>query len=104
MAGTLLFAGASLGAGLVPAYWAVLPLMLVAGAAWVAAISTFNVSAQRAAPGWVRSRVIASYQVTYMGSLAVGSVLWGLLADRVGAGGSSAPARAPAPSVPSMMP
>jgi quinol monooxygenase YgiN len=68
----------------------VLPLMLVAGAAWVAAISTFNVSAQRAAPGWVRGRVIASYRVTYMGSMAVGSVLWGLLADRVGAGAALA--------------
>jgi hypothetical protein len=40
VAGTLLFAGASLRAGLVPAYWAVLALMLVAGAAWVSAIST----------------------------------------------------------------
>jgi MFS family permease len=86
VAGALLFAAVSLGAGLVPAYWAELPLMVAAGVAWVAAISTFNVSAQRAAPGWVRGRVIASYQVTYMGSFAVGSLLWGLLADRVGVG------------------
>jgi MFS family permease len=82
--GTLLFAAASLGAGLTPSYWAVLPLMPVAGAAWVAAISTFNVSAQRAAPAWVRGRVIASYQVTYMGSMALGSAAWGILANRLG--------------------
>jgi MFS family permease len=94
LAGTQLFAGASLGAGLLPDYLAVLPLMLVAGAAWVAAISTFNVSAQRAAPGWVRGRVIASYQVTYMGSMAVGSAVWGLLASRVGAGPALAMAAA----------
>jgi MFS family permease len=84
VAGSLLFAAASLGAGLAPSYWAVLPMMLVAGAAWVAAISTFNVSAQRAAPAWVRGRVIASYQVTYMGSLALGSAAWGVLAGRLG--------------------
>ncbi|MDQ6899944.1 MAG: MFS transporter [Candidatus Dormibacteraeota bacterium] len=82
--GTALFAAASLGVGLTPNYWALLPMMLVAGAAWVAAISTFNVSAQRAAPAWVRGRVIASYQVTYMGSMALGSAAWGTLANRLG--------------------
>jgi MFS family permease len=82
--GAVLFAAASLAAGLIPNYWAVLPTMLVAGAAWVAAISTFNVSAQRAAPAWVRGRVIASYQVTYMGSMALGSAAWGVLANRLG--------------------
>jgi MFS family permease len=84
VAGTLLFAAASLGAGLASSYWAVPPMMLAAGAAWVAAISTFNVSAQRAAPAWVRGRVIAAYQVTYMGSMALGSAAWGVLAGRLG--------------------
>jgi MFS family permease len=82
--GTALFAAASLGAALAPAYWAVLPMMLAAGVAWVATISTLNVSAQKAAPAWVRGRVIASYQLTYMGSMALGSAAWGLLAGRLG--------------------
>lgn len=59
-------------------------MMLAAGAAWVATISTFNVSAQRAAPAWVRGRVIASYQLTYKGSMALRSAAWGILAGRLG--------------------
>ncbi|HXM55171.1 MAG TPA: MFS transporter [Candidatus Dormibacteraeota bacterium] len=83
---TLLFSAVALALGFASSYWLALGLMLGAGVSWVCAISTFNVSAQRAAPRWVRGRVLASYQVAYMGSMAVGSAAWGAVADRLGAG------------------
>jgi len=82
----LAFGAVTLALGQLPPYAIGMALMLVAGASWVCALSTFNVSAQRAAPRWVRGRVMASYQVAYMGAMAVGSTLWGAIATRAGVG------------------
>ena len=49
--------------------------MLLYGAAWLAAGSTLQVSAQLAAPGWVRARAIAIYQLSFFGAMALGSAL-----------------------------
>lgn len=57
---------------------------LVAGACWIAAISTFNVSAQLALPDWVRGRGLAIYVTVFFGALTVGSALWGEIAARLG--------------------
>jgi MFS family permease len=84
VAASFVFAAVSALVSVVPAYWVAVLLMPAAGMAWVCALSTFNVSAQLAAPGWVRGRVLASYQVTQMGSLAVGSAIWGGVATRLG--------------------
>jgi MFS family permease len=81
---TLAFAATSVSVALVPHYWIALAMMPAAGMAWVCAMSTFNVAAQLAAPEWVRGRVLASYQVTHMGSLAIGSAIWGTFATRLG--------------------
>jgi MFS family permease len=80
----LAFAAVTLSTAVVPTYGAALALMAAAGVGWVWAISTFNICAQHAAPEWARGRVLASYQVTYMGSMAVGSALWGTVASRFG--------------------
>jgi MFS family permease len=84
VAASFVFAAVSALVPVVPAYWVAVLLMPGAGWAWVCALSTFNVSAQLAAPAWVRGRVLASYQVTQMGSLAVGSAVWGGVATRLG--------------------
>jgi MFS family permease len=57
---------------------------LVAGACWIAAISTFNVSAQLALPDWVRGRGLAIYVTVFFGALTVGSALWGEIAVHLG--------------------
>jgi MFS family permease/quinol monooxygenase YgiN len=57
---------------------------LVAGACWIAAISTFNVSAQLALPDWVRGRGLAIYVTVFFGALTIGSALWGEIAARLG--------------------
>ena len=49
----------------------------LAGATWIAALSSFNVSAQMSLPDWVRARGLAIYNAVFFGSLALGSALWG---------------------------
>lgn len=58
--------------------------MLAAGAGWVLALSTFNVTVQLAAPRWVVARALALYQMAAFGGLAGGSWLWGALAEASG--------------------
>jgi MFS family permease len=84
LAGSFVFMTASLGVAVVPVYAVAVVLMFGAGTAWVASMSTFNVAIQRAAPEWVRGRVLAAWMVTHMGSLAVGSAVWGVVATRAG--------------------
>jgi predicted MFS family arabinose efflux permease len=56
----------------------------IAGASWIAAISTLNVSAQIALPDWVRARGLAVFICVFFGALTLGSVVWGAVADRWG--------------------
>lgn len=53
---------------------------IVAGAAWIFAVATLNVSAQLALPDWVRGRGLAMYMTVMFGALTLGSALWGQLA------------------------
>ena len=61
------------------------PLALVAGAvagcSWIAVLSTLNVSAQRALPGWVRGRGLAAYATVMFGAMTAGSLVWGEIAS-----------------------
>lgn len=64
--------------------WAVLPLLLVSGAAWIATLTTLNASAQLSLAHWVRARGMSVYLLVFMGSQALGSFLWGLAASHLG--------------------
>jgi MFS family permease len=69
----------------VSTYQAVTMLVLiVAGASWVLAISTFNVAVQLAAPRWVVARALSLYQMAVFGGMAAGSWLWGVVAENEG--------------------
>ena len=72
-------------AGAVPAvsdsFHLIAACMIVAGWAWLACLSTFNISAQFAIAEWVKSRGLAMYQIAFFGSLALGSMLWGHIAE-----------------------
>ena len=59
------------------------PGLLLAGAAWVLALSNFNVSTQLATPRWVVGRALAIYQTLAFGGMAVGAWVWGNLAETV---------------------
>jgi MFS family permease len=62
------------------------PVILVSGAAWVLFISLINALVQNLAPEWVQARVLAIFSLVYMGSFALGSAVWGGLAQRRGIG------------------
>src|SRR6202163_2425693 len=58
--------------------------MLATGVAWISILSALQVTAQMTLPGWVRARGLASFFVVFMGGMALGSILWGQVATRVG--------------------
>jgi MFS family permease len=57
---------------------------LIAGLAWIAVLATLNVSAQVALPEWVRGRGLAAYVTVFFGTMSIGSVVWGFIANRMG--------------------
>jgi MFS family permease len=57
---------------------------VIAGMCWIAVLASLNVSAQLALPDWVRGRGLAMYVTVFFGTMTLGSVLWGALANEVG--------------------
>ncbi|EHB58444.1 protein of unknown function DUF894 DitE [Mycolicibacterium rhodesiae JS60] len=64
--------------------WAAVPLLLLTGVAWIAALTTLTVAAQLLLPQWVRARGLAVFLVVLIGAQALGALLWGVLATRFG--------------------
>ncbi len=58
--------------------------MLATGVAWISILSALQVSAQLTLPPWVRARGLAAFVVVFMGGMALGSILWGQVATRIG--------------------
>lgn len=81
---SVLYAAILVGLALIRSFALACPIMLLAGMAWIAVMSSLNVAAQSAAPGWVKARALSLYLLTFYGCMALGSVLWGYLADQVG--------------------
>lgn len=55
--------------------------MTVSGIAWISVLASLQVAAQMALPNWVRSRGLAVFMALIMGSMALGSLLWGKVAE-----------------------
>lgn len=58
--------------------------LLVPGACWVLALSLFNTTVQLSTPRWVVGRALSFYQTAAFGGIAVGSWLWGAVAETYG--------------------
>ncbi len=58
--------------------------LVVGGAVWMLAIALFNIGVQLSAPRWVAGRSLAIFQAAIAGGIAIGSWIWGHLADTVG--------------------
>jgi MFS family permease len=82
------FALALAGAGFSSGLPAAMASLFVTGAGWVLALSTFNVAVQLSAPRWVVARALALYQVAAFAGMAVGSWLWGVIAENSGVSAS----------------
>lgn len=76
-AGTAITGSSSMMAVAAPGY-------MIAGAGWVLALSTFNVSVQMSAPRWVVARAVALYQMVAFGGMAAGAWLFGWVAEHQG--------------------
>lgn len=76
-----LYAGVLLGLAWIRDFAWLLPVMLVSGLAWIAVLSSLQVAAQTAVPGWVRARALAVYILVFFGTSALGGLLWGALAS-----------------------
>jgi hypothetical protein len=80
----LALAAMTLSVAWLPYYLLWCVLLLLAGAAWLAALTQLNATAQAAVPRWVRARALAVYLLIFYGGMAAGSVLWGFVADHAG--------------------
>jgi MFS family permease len=56
-------------------------MLALGGAAWTTSNQNFQIAVQMKAPAWVRARAIAAYLLTFQGGLAIGSALWGFVAE-----------------------
>jgi MFS family permease len=61
--------------------WLIIGTLIVSGFAWTSTLSTLNTSVQLAVPAWVQARALGTYLMTFQGGMALGSVLWGALAE-----------------------
>ena len=96
VAATLLFALATAAPGFIGNMFLLMPALFLGGLAWMAVMSNLNVSAQSAAPNWVRARALAVYLLVFQGGMALGSFMWGSVAGIWGNGAALAAANAAA--------
>jgi MFS family permease len=64
-------------------FYVLVLVMLISGAAWIAVLSSLQVSAQSSVPAWVRARALSVYILVFFGTMAVGGLIWGLVANWV---------------------
>ena len=58
--------------------------LVIAGAVWMLMVALFNIGVQLSAPRWVAGRALAIFQAAIAGGIAIGSWVWGHVADSVG--------------------
>ncbi len=61
--------------------YVIIPALVFSGFVWTSTMSSLNVSVQLAVPAWVQARALGTYLMTFQGGLALGSILWGFLAE-----------------------
>lgn len=61
-----------------------IPLLLLAGIAWVAILAEINATLQLFLPAWVRARGLSVYQMVLFGSQGAGALVWGVVAEPIG--------------------
>jgi len=66
------------------ALYVMVPLIMLAGMAWSATVSTLNAAAQLSFPPAVRARTLSIYLFVMAGGYTAGSLVWGRMADAVG--------------------
>ena len=78
---SLVFAAGMIITALTQIYWVALFTFALCGSAWITVMTCAQTAAQTALPNWVRSRGLSVFLTFFMGSLAIGPVVWGGLAQ-----------------------
>jgi hypothetical protein len=63
----------------------ILPVLIGAGYCWTSTMASLNTSVQVSVPAWVQARALGTYLMSFQGGLALGSVVWGGIAQAKGA-------------------
>lgn len=58
--------------------------LAASGAAWLASVTSLNLTVQQAVPRWVLSRALGSYLMVFQASVVLGGLVWGAIADIIG--------------------
>lgn len=82
--GTIIFAAVIAVLATVHIFALLSVVMIFGGIAWMALMSSFNMSVQALVPAWVRARALSIYLLVFFGGMALGSAFWGAVATRVG--------------------
>ena len=64
-----------------PSPWIIIPVLVFSGSAWTSSMSTINTSVQLSVPPWITARALGMYLMTFQGGMALGSILWGFVAE-----------------------
>jgi MFS family permease len=84
ISGTCIFAAATATLATLHIFPLLCVAMIFAGIAWMALMSSLNISVQGLVPAWVRARVLAIYLLVFFGGMALGSAFWGTVATHIG--------------------
>jgi predicted MFS family arabinose efflux permease len=83
-AATVFFAISTLSLALLQSVPLLLIALAVGGIGWMVAMSTFNVVVQMAAADGFKGRAVSVYYVALFGGIALGSWIWGHVAEHTG--------------------
>lgn len=75
------FALCAVVAAVSPNPWLTGAALMIGGGCWVLALSLFNITVQLSTPRWVVGRALAIYQTATFGGMALGSWVWGVVAE-----------------------
>jgi MFS family permease len=81
--GTVGFASTAIVSAFSPWLALTMAVFIIGGASWVLMLSTFNITVQLSSPKWVTGRSLAIYQMVVFGGMAIGSWMWGEIAENV---------------------
>jgi len=59
----------------------VIVTLMISGFCWTSTMASLNTSVQISVPAWVQARALGTYLMTFQGGLALGSILWGFIAE-----------------------
>ena len=80
----IVFVGVLLTMAWVHQWLLLMTALIFGGMAWTSMAASLNIAVQLSVPAWVQARSLGTYQMVFMGGMALGSAVWGAVAERAG--------------------